>query len=360
MQIQRAKLLDALKLTLSGCGEDQNFDAAIFHDGWLSSYNDSISVSARVEDLTDLNATIKIKDFQKLVQKLKGNTLDITDTETTLILDCGNTHAELAKFPDAISQFIGALNLGAITWEHLPKNFGSIVALCRLDNHKNRFPVIAFDGTNCVADEGLRANFGTLDSELPKFSLHTASAKEMLAMGKLESYCIQDPWFHVYTASGAIFSCKLHTEPYPFAQRLNRRAELEKLSSVFTASIPSDLAEVVDRVETFAAAAVSGATSVTVQITSESMVLKTSKEAGNVKEPIFLDTQLPEGTDVCFDAPISYLREASKKVQEFSMVLYPAPQKTEGLPVSEWPISYIPQLVFRGPDFMQLVMVSSK
>lgn len=360
MQIQRAKLLDSLKLTLSGCGEDQNFDAAIFHDGWLSSYNDSISVSARVEDLAGLNAAIKIKDFQKLVQKLKGDMIDITDSPDTLILDCGNTHAELAKFPDAISQYVGALNLGSIVWADLPKNFASTIALCRLENHKYKFPMVAIDGINVLADEAIRANFGTLDAEMPKFSLHTVSAKEMLAMGKLESYCIMDPWFHVYTANGAIFSCKLHTEAYPFAQRLNKKKELEKLAPVFMATIPSDLAEVVDRVETFAQAAVTGTTSVTVQITTDSMLLKTAKEAGNVKEAIFLDTQLPEGTDVCFEASVPYLREASKKVQEFSLVQVPVRQKTEGVPPEEWPIGYVPQLIFRGPDFVQLVMVTSK
>lgn len=360
MQIQRAKLLDALKLTLSGCGEDQNFDSAIFHDGWLSSYNDTISVSARVEDLAGLSATIKIKDFQRLVQKLKGDTIDITDSPDTLILDCGNTHAELAKFPDAISQYIGALNLGSIVWADLPKNFSSTLSLCRLENHKYRFPMVTIDGTHMIADEGIRANFGTLDAEMPKFSLHTANAKEMLAMGKLESYCIRDPWFHVFTASKAVFSCKLHTEAYPVSQRLNRKAEMEAITPVFTATIPSDLAEVVDRVETFAAAAATGSPTVTVQITSESMVLKTRKEAGNVKEPIFLDTQLPDGTDIQFDASVPYLREAAKKVQEFSLVMFPVAQKVEGVPVSEWPTVDFPHLIFKGTDFVQLVMVASK
>ena len=360
MQIQRAKLLDALKLALSGCGEDQTFDAAIFHDGWLSSYNDTISVSARVADLDGLDATIKIKEFQKLVQKLKGDTIDITDSADMLILDCGNTHAELAKFPDAISQYIKALNLGEIKWAELPKDFSSMVSLCRLDNHKFKFPMVTFDGTDVVADEGIRANFGTLDAEMPRFSLHTAVAKELLAMGKLESYCIQDPWLHVFTAAGAIFSCKLHTEAYPLSQRMTKRMEMEALTPVFRAPIPSDLAEVVDRVETFAVASATGALAVTVQLTSESMILKTSKEAGNVRETIFLDTELPEGTDICFEASVPYLREAAKKVQEFSMVEVPTRPKVPDQDPSQWPVVYMPTLLFRGPGFLQWVMVVSK
>jgi hypothetical protein len=360
MQIQRSKLLDSLKLALSGCGEDQTFDAAIFHDGWLSSYNETISVSARVEDLAGLDATIKIKDFQKLVQRLKGDMIEITDSEGSLILECGNTHAELAKFPDAISQYIKALNLDKIQWTELPKDFSSMVALCRLDNHKFKFPMVAFDGTNVIADEAIRANFGTLDAEMPKFSLHTAVAKELLAMGKLESYCLQDPWLHVFTASGAIFSCKLHTEAYPIAQRLNKRKEIEGLRPVFTAPIPSDLAEVVDRVETFAVASATGALAVTVQLTPEAMILKTSKEAGNVRESIFLDTELPEGTDVCFEASVPYLREAAKKVQEFSLVEMPTRPKVPDMDPSQWPTVMMPTLLFRGPGFLQWVMVIAK
>jgi hypothetical protein len=154
MQIQRAKLLDALKLILSGCGEDQAFDSAVFHGGWLSSYNDTISVSAKVEDLKELNAVVKVKELQKLVQKLKGDTIDIEVTETgdgtpdRVTMLCGNTTVQLATFPDNLSEFLNKLSLDKIQWTDLPKEFGSMLALCRLENGKWKFPVVYINGTD--------------------------------------------------------------------------------------------------------------------------------------------------------------------------------------------------------------------
>lgn len=368
MQIQRAKLLDALKLVLSGCGEDQVLDSAVFHDGWLSSYNETISVSAPVPDLQALKAVVKVKDFQKLVQKLKGDTIDIelvnsgTDDAPAykVTMDCGNTHAELATFPDALSGYLGALALDKIEWAELPKDFGSMLALCRLDNHKYKFPMVHIDGTSIMADEAIRANFGTLSAPMPKFSLHTAVAKELLAMGILESYCLSDPWFHVYTKTGAIFSCKTHSETYPSAQRLNMKKALEALEPVFSVPVPQGLSESVDRVETFAVASQTGALGIQIHITSEAMLLKTSKEAGNVSESLFWDVVLPEGTDISFEASAPFLREAAKKVQEFSVVMHETMSKVEGLPPEKWPVVKSPRLLFKGPDFLQLVMVVSK
>lgn len=361
MQIQRAKLLDSLRLVLSGCGDEQQFDAAVFHNGWVSSYNDTISVSAGVEDLKDLNAMVKVKELQKLVQKLRGDLIEITDDTDKIILECGNTRAELAKFPDTVSQCIDSLQLDKIEWTELPKDFASMLALCRLENHKTKMPIVHFDGTDVLADEGVRANFGTLSAAMPKFSLHTAVAKELLAMGTLSSYTLQGTWFHVFTAAGAVFSCKVHTEAYPSKQRLSMKKQIQDLDPVFSMPVPAGLSDAVDRVETFAVAAPgTGALSLQVHITQEALFLKTSKEAGNVSERIFWDTPLPEGTDISFEASVPYLREASKRVQEFSVVQFPTNPKVEGLPPEKWPAVYSPRLTFTGENFLQLVMVVSK
>lgn len=377
MQIQRAKLLDALKKILSGVGEDQISDSAVFHGGWLSTCNGMISVSAPVEDLKDLNAVVKVKEFQKLVQKLKGDTIDIEvatagDTQN-VTLTCGNTIAELATFPDNLSASLNKLALDTIQWADLPKDFGSMLALCRLENAKWKFPVIHVTGTDMISEDGgIRANFGTLSEEMPTFSLHTSIAKELLSMGALTSYALTTPstertteesveiggqWLHVFTAAGAIFSCQTHTEAYPASQRLAVKKNLSGLDPLFTSPIPSGLAEAVDRVETFAVAGQMGVL-VRVHITSESMFLKTSKEAGNVSESLFWDVALPEGTDLEFWASVPYLREAAKKVQEFSVVLHETKDKEPGLPPEQWPMTKKPVLIFRGPDFLQFVMVS--
>jgi len=360
MQIQRAKLLDSLKLVLSGTGDDQNWDAAVFHGGWLSSYNDTISVSAAVEDLAGLNAVVKIRELQKLVQKLKGDLIDITDESDRIILDCGPTHAELAKFPDAISNYIGALALDKIQWKSVPENFGSMLALCRLDNHKHKRPVVHVSGVDVLADEAIRSNYGTLSASMDTFSIHTATAKELLAMGGLTSYALSDPWLHVFTASGVIFSAKVVTEPYPLSLILGLKKTAENLVPAFSVPMPTGLAEAVERVETFAVASSTGALGIEVQITPEAMILRTSKEAGNVSEKIFWDSALPEDTDIKFEASVPYLKEAAKRVQEFSVVMFPTRPKVDGVQPSEWPTVLIPRLVFRGPEFMQVVMVASK
>lgn len=367
MQIQRAKLLDALKLILSGCGDDQALDSAVFHGGWVSTYNDTISVSAKVEDLKDLNAVVKVKELQKLVQKLKGDTIDI-EVETTatgapgkVTLTCGNTVANLATFPDGISEFLGKLALDKITWSDLPKDFASMLALCRLENGKWKFPVVHVSGTNMIAEDtgAIRMNFGALSEEMPTFSLHTATARELLSMGPLTSYMLAGPWLHVFTAAGSIFSCMTHSEPYRTTQSLSVKATMENLEPVFTAPIPAGLAEAVDRVETFATASQAGI-NVDVHITPEALYLKTAKEAGNVSESLFWDAALPEGTDIQFEASVPYLKEAAKKVQGFSVVMFDTRPKVEGLPKEGWPIVKSPRLLFRGPDFVQIVMVVSK
>lgn len=362
MQIQRATLQDALKRVLSGSADSESWDSVIFHGGWLSSYNDTISISAKVEGLEDLNATIKLKDFQKLVQKCRGDVVEIQDVEDKIVLDCGKTHAELAKFPDAISQYIGALALDKIQWADIPENFTACLALCRLEFNKlTKRPMVHVTGSDMLADEGIRSNYGVLSAEMPTFSIHSACAKELLAMGSLQSYEVADPWVHFCMESGAIFSAKCFPEPYPASNVLAVKTVVDSLDPVFSMPIPSGLLDAVDRVAVFAGAAdITGTLYVDVQVREDAMVLRTGKEAGKVSETILWDKALPEGTDINFQVSVAFLREAAGKLTEMSVVMYPTFPKVAGIPREQWPRIDTPRFVFRGESFVQVVQIIPK
>jgi len=362
MNIQRSTLLTALDRVLPATGDSkiEGADAVVFSDGWAHTYRDDMSISAPVPDLAGLTAAVKAKDISKVVKKLRGDVIEVSKTDTSLVFVCGTTEGEIVLQPDTLSHALASLKLNDIEWSEVPTGFRTAVALCRLENHREQFPVVHFTDNLIIAVTTTRWNFGTVHGDpIPSFSIHTEGAKVLLTMGDLLNYSVGEFWAHWQTENGSVFSAKTQDAAFPMKKVNDVYNTIQTTEPVFIVDMPKDLGEKVGVVSCFSAEdQKSGTPLVDVTVTGNEIRLASGNSGGKVKDKCILDAKLPDGVETTFGASVPYLEEAAKRVQTMSVVRYQVPYKNPE--TKEVVMSEQSRLVFKGQDFTQIVTVATK
>lgn len=366
MNIQLNALRTALNLVLPATGDAkiEGADAAVFSDGWVHTFSSEagISISAPVEDLAGLTAAVKAKDLSKVVKKLKGDVVEVERTETGLRFTCGTTEGEITLQPDTLSHALASLELSSLEdeWKEAPTGMRTAIALARLENHRERFPVVQFSGDLVMAVTPSRWNFGTIHGEpVEQFAIHTEAAKVLLSLGELSRYAVREFWAHWQTEAGTVFSAKVQEAAFPMKRVTNDLGKINTLEPVFLVPMPKDLGDKVGVVSVFSSEdKSSGTPMVEVHVVGKEIRLAASNSGGKVKDKCILDAPLPEGVEAVFLASVPYLEEAAKRVTSMAVVMMTAmvADKATGESVAV----QTPRLVFRGQDFTQIVSVSVK
>ena len=356
MNIQRQTLLTAIDRVAPATGDSriEGADSIVFSDGWAHTYRDDMSISAPVPDLKDLRAAVKSKDLAKIVKKLKGDVIEIEKTETALRFTSGTTEGEIVLQPDVLSHSLASLALDSVEWSPVPEGLRTAIALCRLENQRDQFPVVHFTDNLVTAVTGFRWNFGTvdIDTPMPSFSMHTEAAKTLLTLGDLSQYAAGERWSHWQMENGAVFSALAQDAQFPMTKILGILNTLNQTEPLFQVPMPKDLADKVGIVATFANEdQKQGTPMVRVTVAGSEIRLESGNSGGKVKDKCKLESPLPEGVSATFEASVPYLEEASKKVQTMSIVMLRTTVKGE--PVDA------PRLLFRGEKFTQVVAVNT-
>ncbi len=354
--VQRTTFLQAIERVLPAIGDSnvEGADSVVFSKGWAHSYRDDMSISAPIKDLESLEAAVNAKKLAAIVKKLKADVIEVSKTDTALVLKCGTFQGELLLQPDTLSHAIASLNLDAVEWTTVPDGLSTAIALCRLENHRDKYPVVYFANDLVIAVTGFRWNYGKVSGDpLPTFAIHTETAKALLSLGELVNYSVGELWAHFHTESGAIFSAKVQDSAFPARVILQALDTVNSSDPVFKVDMPKDLAETVDRVAVFADAdQQTGTPQLDVEVAGKHIKLGSKNSTGKASDKCVLAEELPEGVEARFMASVPYLQEAAKKVQTLSVVMVPA--KFEGKDITA------PRLVFRGEQFTQIVSVNPK
>ena len=354
--VQRTTFLQAVERVLPAIGDSnvEGADSVVFSKGWAHSYRDDMSISAPIKDLDTLEAAVNAKKLAAIVKKLKADVIEVSKTDTALVLKCGTFQGELLLQPDTLSHAIASLNLDAVEWTTVPDGLTTAIALCRLENHRDKYPVVYFSDDLVIAVTGFRWNYGKVNGgPMPTFAIHTETAKALLSLGDLANYSVGDLWAHFHTENGAIFSAKVQDSAFPAKVILAALNNVNTAEAVFKVDMPKDLAETVDRVAVFADADMTtGTPQLDVEVSGKHIKLGSKNSTGSAKDKCALAEALPEGVEAKFMASVPYLQEAAKKVQTLSVVMVPA--KFEGKDIMAQ------RLVFRGEQFTQIVCVNPK
>lgn len=361
MNIQLNALRTALDLVLPATGDSkiEGADAAVFQDGWVHTFSSEsgISISAPVPDLAGLDAAVKAKDLARIVKKLKGDVVDVEKSDASLRFTCGTTEGEIVLQPDTLSHYLSSLELSTLEdeWKECPTGMRTAIALCRLENQREQFPVVLFADDLVIAVTGSRWNYGKVHGDpIPQFAVHTEAAKVLMSLGELSRYAVREMWAHWQTEAGTVFSAKVQDAAFPMRRVISTLNDVNTVEPMFKVGMPKDLGDKVGVVSVFSSEdQKSGTPMVEVHVVGKEIRLSAGNSGGKAKDKCVLDQSLPEGVETVFTASVPYLEEAAKKVTELSVVPLPVKDAKTG------ESSASRRLVFRGQDFTQVVSIKT-
>lgn len=296
MTIQRKELLESLKQCMPGIETGsavlQGADSFVFHDGKISTYNDSISVTVPIKsnDLLEQNleGCVKAEEFFKIISKFASDEIQFTVVENgTWILKCGKAKAEMALLNFDYKTRLNNIAPEEDNWIELKDDFVAGVESCKMSTNKTQLAGIYFEGKDIISTDGNQANCYLLkDTEIPKFWISDNSIGELLKMKKLVAMQVQNTWVHFKDDEGTLFSIKtLNTDSYPYEKikKIIDTSNPEKAQ--IHAKFPKDLFSAIDRAVSFSMT-ISEVQAVRIVISNEKIEVSAERSAGKYNEKV--------------------------------------------------------------------------
>lgn len=253
--MKRADLLRALEIVKVGLtseeGTVEQGSSVVISDSRLYTYNDSVSVSAKVDGFAkNFKGAVHAKELIKLLGKLKAEDIEVELQDNEVIMKSGR-----AKAGFALQQEI-KLPLSEIGkrsgWKELPNDFAKALAfvMTTCARHSSR-PIlesinIKKDGT-LESTDNLRISIYKI-GKLPVNSfLLPGSTAQILSNYNLGFIAEGQGWIHFKTVDEAVeFSCRIYDDEFPNVSKM-LNVEGTKLE------LPAKTQEVLDRAAIFCA-----------------------------------------------------------------------------------------------------------
>jgi DNA polymerase III sliding clamp (beta) subunit (PCNA family) len=225
MQLNKHEFLTAMKQAMPGVESGnpilQGADTFIFHDGFIHTYNDTISVSVHFPITNkageNISAAIKAKDFYDLISRYEGDAISIIPKSDMWIVKSENARAELTLLENNLIERIQGITNSKFKWVNIPERFFEGLAICNFKSQSQLSGVYCAD-KNIISTDNLKVNYYTLDDEIvTSFWINNDAVTELLKLNNVVKYYVSDSWVHFQTEDKTIFSCKrLAQDNYPY------------------------------------------------------------------------------------------------------------------------------------------------
>ena len=225
MQLQKYDFLSAMKKAMPGVESSntilQGADTFIFHDGFIHTYNDTISVSVHFpitnKSGENISAAIKAKDFYDLISRYEGDTISIIPKSDMWIIKSENARAELTLLENNLIERIQGIKIDNKQFKNIPERFFEGMQICNFSSKSQLSGLFCSDQVMVSADE-LKINwYGLNQAFVNSFWINNDAVTELLKLQNPKKYYISDSWVHFMTEDKSIFSCKrLAQDNYPF------------------------------------------------------------------------------------------------------------------------------------------------
>ena len=255
MNLNKHDFLSAMKKAMPGVEKNksilQGADTFIFHDGFIHTYNDTISVSVHFPITNKANenvsAAIKAKDFYDLISRYEGDSITIIPKNDMWIVKSENARAELTLLENNLIERIQGIN-GKFKWSDIPERFFEGMQLCNFSSKSQLSGLFCSDNVMISADE-LKINYYKLDETfINSFWINNDAVSELLKLQNPKKYYVSDSWVHFMTEDKTIFSCKrLVQENYPYDKIVNLVESHKKEKSDIANELPNKLIDAVNR-----------------------------------------------------------------------------------------------------------------
>jgi len=211
------KSLEALRPGLSSQEYIYQSNTFCFHDGYVFTYNDSISLKVQ----TDLifTGSVLAKEFLTFLKKCKTNEgiIDIEFQNDQLFVQGDKTSkAWINVNPDIEIPVIEEPD--PEFFENVPDNFTIAVglALFNIDpNNSSLFNCVAIKENLVQSTDKHRVFTYDLSSDMFNSFLIQANVAKQLIKYKLFKYCLSEKWVHFKCDGGVLFSCRIFTQSFP-------------------------------------------------------------------------------------------------------------------------------------------------
>ncbi len=297
MEIKRKILQDALEIVKPGlAGKEliQQTTSFAFIKGVVITYNDEISVQHPLPELKELTGAVYAEELYKLLNKLKGDDIEVEFTENELRLTSGRTKAGMSlqseiKLP--LNEEIK--NKG--DWKVLPDRFIEFlkfcVSSCSKDMSKPILTCIHVNSSGLIeSSDGYKLAHCTLEEDMPvpTFLLPSSSAIEVIRLNPTEiSY--GKGWIHFKTEEGTILSCRIFEDKYPDTTP-HLKIDGKKLI------LPSSLGETLERANIFAKRDQILQETVEIALSKNRLIVSSKSETGWFSETLNIKYDGPEIT----------------------------------------------------------------
>jgi hypothetical protein len=256
MNINRNEFLTAMKQAMPGVESGntilQGADTFIFHDGFIHTYNDTISVSVHFPITNkageNISAAIKAKDFYDLISRYEGDTISIIPKSDMWIVKSENARAELTLLENNLIERIQGITNGKFKWATIPERFFEGLAICNFKSQSQLSGVYCSD-KNIISTDNLKVNQYTLDNDIvTSFWINNDAVTELLKLNNVKKYYVSDSWAHFQTEDKTIFSCKrLAQDNYPYTKVIDFIESHKKEKGDISNELPNKLIDAVNR-----------------------------------------------------------------------------------------------------------------
>lgn len=215
MKIKRTELLEALKAVQPGTSSNETIQQScsfVFDNDRIFTYNDEISVSTPFK--LGITASVPAKEFQALINKLKGEDVTIESDGSELRIASGKSNAGL-RMEEEIKLPLEELGM-AEDWITLPADFDKAVKECLFscgkDQTKYLLTHVHVKGDYAESSDGYRATRYTME-KVEKDTFETpllipAGAAKYVVTYRPCEYAFTDGWIHFRNDADEIFSCR--------------------------------------------------------------------------------------------------------------------------------------------------------
>lgn len=320
MTIIRNELLSAMKQALPGVETGSSIlegaDTFIFKEGYIHSYNDTISVSTPFG--SELEGAIKAKEFFDLISRFKSDELKIINREGKWIIKDGEARAELILLESSLYEHITNIKPKEPTWTVLPSNFMDGLAVCLFNANHSRLAGIYVNEAIMTSTDEIRINWFHLDSAVKEpFWLNDKSVKELLKLNNIEKYYVDRAWIHFLSKDNAMFSCKrLADESYPFQKIEIVIDGNKKNDDDICGELPKELNGAIDRASSLSIS-IENYNSIKLTLKEDGIEVYSERKSGNYTEKVKWDTEVNNIKEVSFFVDYMFFNQGIRNSDSF-------------------------------------------
>ena len=288
------QLLTAVKPGLSNKDIIEQSTKFVFMDGKIVTFNDEISIQAKLEEL-DFIGAVDSDQLYKLVTRLKANEVEITQAENELVFKAGRVKAGIV-IDAAINLPLEEIDKNKENWQKLPKNFVEglkfVVGSCSSDMSSQIITCVNFSGNSVIGTDRYRISKFEYKKDLPFETLIPAKTiKNLITFKPTLVDKGQGGWIHFKNEEGLLFSCRILSEKFPNCDHIFVMGKTKKIK------LPDSLSEILERVAVFADGITQLDERVDISFKKNKMIIESTSDSGWIKETEKVDYKDEE---ICF------------------------------------------------------------